>query len=59
MRKCFYDDIKNLTIWQFEDAYKTLLYIENYEHTYQFASSGNFKIKEIEDWRIQTKIKRS
>lgn len=59
MKKCFYDDIKNLTIWQFEDAYKTLLYIENYERTYQFASSGNFKIKEIEDWRTQTKIKRS
>ena len=59
MRQCFYDDIKNLTIWQFEDIYKTMLYIENYEHTYQFASSGNFKIKEIEDWRIQTKIKRS
>ena len=58
MKNCFYDDIKNLTIWQFEDLYRTLLYKENYELSYQFASSGNFKMKEIEDWKKQTKIKR-
>ena len=58
IKNCFYDDIKKLTIWQFEDMYRTSFYLENYERSYQFASSGNFKMKEIEDWKKQTKIKR-
>ncbi|MGL4655822.1 MAG: hypothetical protein ACRCWM_08060 [Sarcina sp.] len=58
MKNCFYDDLKNITIWQLNDFYKTSLYIDSYDKNYQLASSGNLKIKEIKDWKEQTKIMR-
>lgn len=58
MKNCFYDDLKNITLWQLNDFYKTNLYIDSYNKNYQLASSGNLKIKEIKDWKEQTKIMR-
>lgn len=58
MKNCFYDDIKNLTVWQLEDFYRSCMFMDNYNKNYQLASSGNFKIKEIKNWQSQTKISR-
>lgn len=58
MKNCFYNDLKNITIWQLDDFHKTCLYRDSYDKNYQLASSGNFKIKEIKDWKEQTKIMR-
>lgn len=58
IRKCSYDDIKNMTVWQLQDSYKTYLYMENTEREWGLASSGNFKIKEVKRWQDLTKIMR-
>ena len=61
LKNCFYENVENMTIWQFEDMYRTLNYMDSDDKTYMFASSGNFKMKldEMSPWQQKTKIKRN
>lgn len=58
MKRCNYEDIKNLTIWQLQDTYKSYLFMDNEMLNWQFASSGNFKVNKIKKWQDETKIVR-
>ena len=60
MKRCTYDDIKHLTLWQLQDTYQTYCIMDNNEKEWQLASSGNFKInlKNIKDWKRETKTSR-
>ena len=58
MRKGTYEDIKNLTIWQLQDTYRSYLFMDNEMINWQFASSGNFKVNKVNKWQDQTKTVR-
>lgn len=58
MRKCNYEDVKNLTVWQLQDAYKTYMYMNNENLEWNLASSGCFEVKKIKKWQDETKIMR-
>lgn len=58
MRKGTYEDIKNLTIWQLQDTYRSYLFMDNEKVNWQFASSGNFKVNKVNKWQDQTKTVR-
>ena len=60
MKRCTYDDIKHLTLWQLQDTYQTYCIMDNNEKEWQLAGSGNFKInlKNIKDWKRETKTSR-
>lgn len=55
-RMCSYEDVKNLTVWQLQDAYKTYMLIENERFEKALASSGCYKVDKIKRWQDQTKI---
>ena len=58
MKNCFYDDIKNLTVWQLEDFYRSCMFMDNYNKEFQKLITGKFKMKEVKNWQSQTKISR-
>lgn len=57
IRRCNYDDIKNLTVWQLQDAYKTYMYMDNNELEWNLVPSG-YDVKKIKKWQDETKIMR-
>lgn len=59
MKNCFYDDIKNLTVWQLEDFYRSCMFMDNYNKEFQKLITGKFKMKEVKNWQSQTKISRN
>lgn len=59
MKNGSYEDIKNYTIWQLQDTYRSLIFIENENKNWMLKSSGNFKIdKKSTSWMDETKLMR-
>ena len=61
-KKGTYDDVKNLTIWQLYDAYKTYMFMENERFEKSLVASGCYKVDKnnpIRRWQDQTKLKRN
>ena len=57
-----YDDVKDLTIWQLQDAYKTYMYMENERFEKSLVASGCYKVDKnnpIKRWQDQTKLSRN
>lgn len=57
MRKCSYSDVKDWTVFQLLDAYKTYMLIENNRLEWSLVPSG-YEAKKIKSWINETKITR-
>ena len=54
-----YNDVKDWTVWQLQDAYKTYMYMENERFEKSLVASGSYKVDKnnpIKRWQDQTKI---
>ena len=58
MRRGSYVDIKNWTVFQLQDAYKSYLLMDKNENEWRFASNGYYDTKSIKSWIDETKITR-
>lgn len=58
MKKCFYDDIKNLTLWQLQDMFITYTYMTSEGISWNLASGGRHDVDKIKKWQEETKIMR-
>lgn len=58
MRKTTYDEIKNWTVWQLQDTYKSEKAMEDYQLTWKLALAGAYKGKEIPQWYTNNKLMR-
>lgn len=59
MKNCSYFDVKNYTVWQIQDTYKSLILKKNEDVQCMLASSGNYKMdKKMKSWMDETKLTR-
>ena len=60
MRRATYNDIKNMTVFQLQDTYKTYLYMEKDNREWMMMTNPLYQPdkKNNKTWMDETKIKR-